>query len=144
MRLLFFISILIFTSTYFINSKNNTDAQYFKYKGCKMNAYDKKDFDPSEGIIILDYKKKQVIISTGIHKVLFSACPITYEYISGDINKKIILLMNAYTIQKEECCLTFNFNNRYLLFNFSHDFLATDFSLIFLNLELIETKSQEY
>ena len=83
-------------------------------------------------------------IYTGVYKVLFSACPITYEYLSGNDNEKAVFLMNAYTKQNDECCLTFNFKNRYVLFNYSHDFSAIDFSFIFLNLELIETKYQEY
>jgi len=145
MRKLFFMFILIFTvaSLHFIEAKN-VEKQYFKYTGCRINAYDKKDFDPSEGIIILDYNEKQVIIFTGAYKVLFSACPITYEYLSGNDNEKVVFLMNAYTKQKDECCLTFNFTNRYLLFNYSHDFSVIDFSFVFLNLELIETKYQEY
>ena len=110
MRKLFFTFILIFTTSYFVDAKN-VKAQYFKYTGCRINAYDKKDFDPSEGVIVLDYEERQVAIYTGVYKVLFSACPITYEYLSGNDN---------------------------------HDFSAIDFSFIFLNLELIETKYQEY
>ena len=141
MKQLILTFILLLFSSYFICAQK-IETQYFKYNGCKINMYDIKDFDSSEGIIIVDYKKQQVHILIGPNNILFNDCPITYSNIGGNVKEKIVVLMDENTNKNEECALVFNFPNRNVLLRYGTDPLSYDCSFVFLNLELIDTIQQ--
>ena len=103
----------------------------FNYEGARMYLYEKKDYDPSSGIIKIDLDNKNIKIYTGLYNVLFSASPIYFESVHkssllyGESGKKdkCLHFANTYTCRGEECGFFINLDKKKAHFNQGKNFL---------------------
>lgn len=107
MRKMLFISICLFHFVFSILADNLK----FKYEGARMNNYGVKSYDPSGGIIDVNFDSKNVKIYLGPYKVFFNACPIDFNSIREVTNNdtdKIYQFNDSYTIDGEKCLFYIN------------------------------------